>query len=87
MRSGLRPAAKKHEKRLLKKVLKHLADSILALDVRLREHKRSTQDILRREILDPPKRERAITFFLRFTNQAERGLQSKRPPSHLNRMR
>ena len=80
-------AAQKYEKRLLKKVIKHLPNSISALDVRLQEHKRSAQDTLQREIQDAPQRERASALFLRFTSQAEQGLHSQRPPSHLNRKR
>ena len=80
-------ASQKYEKRLLKKVIQHLPNSISALDVRLIEHNRSSQDTIRREILDTPQRERAINLFLRFTNQAEHGLNSQRPPSHLNRKR
>ena len=77
----------KFEKRLIKKVVKHLPNSISALDTRLQTHKKSAQDTIRREILDPSQRERAIGLFLRFSNQAEQGFPPARQPSHLNHRR
>ena len=77
----------KHERKLIKKVTKHLPTIITGIDIRLEEHRRSAQDTIRREIKDGEQMERALGLFLNITNKAEQEAPLFKPPRHLTNRR
>ena len=66
-----RTTVSKNERRLLKKVTKHLPSVITGLELRLDTHRRTALSTLQREISDQQQLERAKGLFLSFTSKAE----------------